>query len=224
MSLPDTDPDPKLTSPTTASATPASMTPGSAEAVPTDGPEEPSLLKLALELGPLLVFFLVNWRADIFAATAAFMVATVVALGLSYLKFRKLPVMPMVSAVFVIAFGALTLWLQDELFIKLKPTIVNLMFAGLLTAGLVFKRPLLKLVLGEVFHLTDDGWRLLTLRWIGFFIFLALLNEAIWRLFSTDFWVAFKVFGVMPITIAFSIAQLPLLQKYAVKNDQAPAE
>ncbi|MEO1197760.1 MAG: septation protein A [Pseudomonadota bacterium] len=182
--------------------------------------EAPSFLKLLLELGPLVVFFLANWRFDIFFATAAFMAATVIALSLSYIKFRKVPVMPLVSSVFVLVFGALTLWLQDELFIKLKPTIVNLLFAGLLTAGLAFRRPLLKLVLGEVFQLTEIGWRLLTYRWIGFFVFLAILNEVIWRSFSTDFWVSFKLFGVMPITIAFSIAQLPLLQRHQVKRDE----
>ena len=188
-----------------------------AETTETDG-EQVSGLKFLLELGPLVVFFLTNWQAGIFWATGVFMAATVIALSISYARFRKVPMMPLVSGVFVVVFGALTLWLQDELFIKLKPTIVNLMFAGLLSAGIAFRRPLLKLVLGEVFTLTDHGWHILTLRWIGFFIFLAILNEVIWRNFSTDFWVSFKVFGIMPITLVFSIAQLPLLQRYAVEK------
>lgn len=187
------------------------------ETTETNG-EQVSGLKFLLELGPLVIFFITNWQAGIFWATGVFMVATVVALSISYAKFRKVPMMPLVSGVFVVVFGALTLWLQDELFIKLKPTIVNLMFAGLLSAGIAFRRPLLKLVLGEVFSLTDRGWHVLTLRWIGFFIFLAIVNEVIWRNFSTDFWVSFKVFGIMPITLLFSLAQLPLLQRYAVEK------
>lgn len=200
---------------------------------------ENSLLKMALELGPLAVFFLTNSQAEnwgagalpffadfpqdninIMAATAAFMVATAIALSVSLAVFRTLPVMPLVSGVIVMIFGGLTLYLQDELFIKLKPTIVNCLFAGTLLIGLlVFKRPLLRIVFGTVFNIDDEGWWKLTLRWGLFFLFLAALNEIVWRFFSTDFWVAFKFFGVMPITIVFTLFQLPLIQRHSLDED-----
>lgn len=179
------------------------------------------LLKLALEMGPLAVFFLVNARADLFAATAAFMAATVISLGVSYVLFRRIPTMPLVSGVVVIVFGALTLWLQDELFIKLKPTIVNLLFASVLLGGLlVFKRPLISIVLDSVIALDEEGWRKLTWRWGLFFVFLAALNEVVWRTFSSDFWVSFKVFGVLPITLAFALMQVPLIQRHQIDPDE----
>jgi intracellular septation protein len=197
---------------------------------------EGSILKLALELGPLLTFFLVNARAGawdlgrlpflqgvaendvpIMAATGAFMLATVIALSVSLAIFRRVPVMPLVSGVIVVVFGGLTLYLQDDLFIKLKPTIVNTLFATVLLGGLVvFRKPLLGLVFAHVIQLDDEGWRKLSLRWGLFFVFLAILNEVVWRSFSTDFWVAFKVFGTMPITVLFALTQLPLLQRHAV--------
>lgn len=175
------------------------------------------LVKLALEMGPLLVFFLVNNRVGIFEGTAAFMVATVLSLGVSYALMRSIPTMPLVTAVFVLIFGGLTLWLADDLFIKLKPTIVNLMFAAILLVGLMIKRLLIKVVMESAFQLTDRGWRILTWAWIGFFIFLAALNEVVWRNTSTDFWVSFKVFGVMPITILFSFALIPVVMRHAVQ-------
>ncbi len=178
---------------------------------------EHPLLKLALETGPLVVFFLVNARVDLFAATAAFMVATVLALSLSYWFFRRIAIMPLVSGVIVIVFGGLTLVLQDELFIKLKPTIVNLLFAAVLLGALyLFRLPLLGYVLDAVIELDEAGWRKLTIRWGLFFVFLAALNEVVWRFFSTDFWVAFKLFGVMPITLAFALAQYPLIRRHQV--------
>ncbi len=174
------------------------------------------LLKLALELGPLGVFFLVNGRFGIFPGTAAFMAATVAALAVSYLMLRKLPIMPMVTAVFVLVFGGLTLLLADELFIKIKPTLVNLTFAGILTFGLVTGRIFLKLVLESVVQLTGRGWTILTRAWIGYFVFLAVLNEAVWRTLPTDSWVTFKVFGVMPMTMLFSVVSLiPVMQRHA---------
>ncbi|MFD1701469.1 septation protein A [Methylopila henanensis] len=176
------------------------------------------VLKLALELGPLVVFFIANNRADLFTATAAFMVATLVSLTASWALVRRVPVMPLVSGVVVLVFGGLTLALQDELFIKLKPTIVNLLFAGALFGGLAFGRALLAIVFDEAFQLTREGWMKLTWRWAFFFVFLAALNEVVWRTQTTDFWVAFKVWGVMPITMVFAMAQAPLLQRYA----QAP--
>ncbi|MEM0907759.1 MAG: septation protein A [Pseudomonadota bacterium] len=200
-----------------------------------------SFLKLGLELGPLLVFFLVNSRAEawslgrflpidgfapdqlaIMAATAAFMVATIVSLALSLILLGRVPVMPFISGVIVLLFGGLTLYLQDELFIKLKPTIVNLIFAAALLGGLfIFKRPLLALVFESVIQLDQQGWRTLSLRWGLFFIFLAALNEFIWRTFSTDFWVSFKVFGMMPITLIFAMSQLPLMQRHALPEESA---
>jgi intracellular septation protein len=135
-----------------------------------------------------------------------------------YALVRKLPIMPLVSGVVVVVFGGLTLFLQDELFIKLKPTIVNTMFGVVLLAGLYFRRPLLALVLDSMFTLTDEGWRKLTFRWALFFFVLAALNEIVWRTQTTDFWVSFKVFGIMPLTIVFALAQTPLLMRYEVKE------
>jgi intracellular septation protein len=175
-------------------------------------------LKLALELGPLGLFFVANQRADIFVGTGVFVVATVIALAVHYALVRKLPIMPIVSGVVVVVFGGLTLFLQDELFIKLKPTIVNTLFGLVLLGGLYFRKPLLAVVLDSMFDMSDEGWRKLTLRWALFFFVLAVLNEVVWRTQSTDFWVSFKVFGIMPLTIAFALAQTPLLMRYEVKK------
>jgi intracellular septation protein len=172
------------------------------------------LVKLALELGPLGLFFFSNQRAGIFTATGIFIVATLIALAVHYILVRKLPIMPMVSGVVVVVFGGLTLLLQDELFIKLKPTIVNSLFGITLLGGLYFRKPLLQLVLDSVFDLTEEGWRKLTFRWAIFFFVLAAINEIVWRTQTTDFWVSFKVFGIMPLTIAFALAQTPLLMRY----------
>lgn len=173
-----------------------------------------SAVKLALELGPLVVFFLANARWGIFVATAVFMVAMAIALAASYALTRHLPVMALVSAVVVVVFGGLTLILRDETFIKLKPTIVYALFGILLLGGLAFRRPLLALVFDSVFNLTHEGWRKLTRRWGLFFLALALANEIVWRTQSTDFWVAFKLFGVVPLTFIFAALQIPLLTKY----------
>lgn len=177
------------------------------------------LLKLLVEVGPLVVFFVMNARAGIFWGTGGFMVATTISLIASRILFGRVPVMPLVTGVFVLVFGGLTLWLQDEQFIKIKPTIVNALFAGALFVGLVAGHSLLKIVFGEVFRLTDEGWRKLTLRWACFFTFLALLNEVVWRSFSTDVWVSFKVFGIMPLTMIFAIAQMGLLKQYESRAD-----
>ncbi|WP_185984431.1 septation protein A [Aureimonas mangrovi] len=194
-------------------------------------PEMNPLLKLALELGPLAVFFFANSRAEwivesfpalgtlggpLFVATGLFMVATVAALAVSYALTRTLPVMPIVSGVFVLAMGALTLWLQDELFIKMKPTIVNALFAAILLGGLAMGKPLLGYVFDQAFKLDREGWSKLTLRWGLFFILLAVLNEVVWRTTSTDFWVAFKVWATMPLTIGFMMFQIPLLKRHAL--------
>jgi intracellular septation protein len=179
-------------------------------------------LKLALDIGPLLLFFVANSRFGIFAGTAVFMVAVVVALGISYALTRHWPVMPVVSAVIVLVFGGLTLILHDETFIKVKPTIIYALFGGALLVGYFFDKPLLEIVFDSVFHITDEGWRKLTLRWAVFFLFLAVLNEVVWRTQTTDFWVNAKVFGFMPLTFIFGALQVPLLMKYAV--EPAPAK
>ncbi|MFQ0813626.1 septation protein A [Brucella anthropi] len=200
--------------------------------------EVPPLLKLALELGPLLVFFFANARgesliehfpvlasigAPIFLATALFMAATVIALAISWSMTRTLPIMPLVSGIVVLVFGALTLWLHNDTFIKMKPTIVNTLFGVILLGGLFFGKSLLGYVFDSAFRLDAEGWRKLTLRWGLFFIFLAVVNEVVWRNFSTDAWVSFKVWGIMPITIVFTLLQMPLIQKHSLTEDNQSA-
>jgi intracellular septation protein len=192
------------------------------------------LLKLALELGPLLVFFFANARGQwlverfpaladiggpIFVATALFMIATAVALTASWLIMRSLPIMPLVSGVVVFIFGALTLWLHDDVFIKMKPTIVNTLFGAVLLGGLFFGKSLLGYVFDSAFHLDAEGWKKLTLRWGVFFLFLALVNEVVWRSFSTDAWVTFKVWGIMPITLIFTLSQMPLIMRHSIEEN-----
>jgi intracellular septation protein len=186
-------------------------------------PESPPLnplLKLALDLGPLVLFFVANGRYGIFAATAVFMVAVLAALLVSYAMMRRLPIMPVVTAIIVMLFGGLTLVLHDATFIKVKPTIIYGLFGAVLIGGLLFNKPLLGVVFDSLFHLSEEGWRKLTLRWAIFFFALALLNEIVWRNASTDTWVSFKVFGVLPLTLLFGALQVPLLKRYAVE----PAE
>lgn len=209
----------------------------------TEKPHMNPMLKLALDLGPLLLFFFANsrpalfepWiaplipeavatgeRAGIFVATAVFMVAIVAALAISYVMTRRLPMMPLVTAAIVVVFGGLTLFLQNETFIKLKPTIIYLLFAVTLFGGLLFRKPLLAMVFDQMFNLSDEGWRKLTIRWALFFLAMAVLNEIVWRTQSTDTWVTFKVFGVMPLTFIFAALQYPILTKYAVEpKDEA---
>jgi intracellular septation protein len=181
--------------------------------------------KLAIELGPLLVFFGANAAAGIYVATTTFMAVTLIALGVAWWRYHNVPVMPLVSGVVVLVFGTLTLYLHDDTFIKLKPTIVYLTFAAFLGAGLVLKKPVLELLLGSVFNLTEPGWRKLTARWTLFFIAMAALNEIVWRNVSTDVWVSFKAFGFLPLTSLFTLAQMPLMQRYSERshsNDTAP--
>ncbi len=173
-------------------------------------------VKLAAEVGPLAVFFIMNGRFGIFYATAAFMVATLVSLVTSRIFLKRIPVLALVTGVFVMIFGCLTIYLHDDTFIKIKPTVVNTLFAVILAAGLYFRRPVLKLALGEVLQMQEEGWRLLTVRWIGFFLFLAVLNEAIWRNFSTDTWVSFKSFGMMPLTFLFMLSQITLIMRHQI--------
>ena len=186
----------------------------------TSKPQLNPILKLVLDLGPLLVFFVANSRFGIFAATGAFMAAIVIALAVAYVLTRHLPIMPLVTAIVVVVFGTLTLVLHDELFIKVKPTIIYVLFGGVLLAGLAFGKSLLGIVFDSVFHLTQEGWRRLTLRWALFFLALAVLNEIVWRTQTTDVWVSFKVFGVVPLTFLFAALQYPLLTKYAAPEPE----
>lgn len=178
-------------------------------------PQLNPLTRLALDLGPLALFFAANARYGIFAATATFMVAVLAALAASYLLTRRLPIMPVVTAVIVVVFGALTLILHDATFIKVKPTIIYALFGAVLLGGLCFGKPLLGVVFDSLFDLTEAGWRKLTWRWAMFFFALAVLNEIVWRNASTNLWVDFKVFGVVPLTFLFAAAQAPLLKKHA---------
>lgn len=192
------------------------------------------LLKMVLELGPLLVFFFANARGEwiaervpfladiggpIFVGTACFMIATAIALSVSWILTRTLPIMPLLSGIIVLVFGALTLWLQDETFIKVKPTIINTMFGGILLIGLLFGKSFLGYVFDSAFKLDAEGWRILTFRWGMFFLIMAFVNELIWRNFSTDFWIAFKVWGNMPLSIVFTLLQLPLMQRHALPEE-----
>ncbi len=165
---------------------------------------------------------LAEMGGPIFIATGLFMAATAIALAVSWILTRKLPMMPLISGIVVLVFGALTLWLQNDTFIKVKPTIVNALFGVILLGGLYFGKSLLGYVLHAAFNLTDEGWYKLTFRWGVFFLFLAVLNEVTWRNFSTDFWVAFKVWGTMPITLIFTMAQLPLIIRYSIEDKPKP--
>jgi len=184
-------------------------------------PAKPQLnpfLKLVLDIGPLVLFFAANSRFGIFTATAAFMAAVFAALAVSYAITKHLAIMPLVTAVIVLIFGTLTLVLHNDTFIKLKPTIIYVLFGGTLVGGLVFGKSFLGILFDSVFDLTDEGWRKLTWRWAFFFFALAVLNEIVWRNFSTDVWVSFKLFGVVPLTFLFGALQYPLLTKYHAEN------
>jgi intracellular septation protein len=193
------------------------------------------LLKLILEMGPLVVFFgtytlmrlpetaqgTPDEMKRILYATVALMVATLLSLAASRIILKRIPVMPLVTGVFVMVFGSLTIYFQDPTFIKIKPTIINILFAACLAGGLLAGKLFLKIVFGEAFHLRDEGWRLLTQRWIGFFIFLAILNEIVWRNFTEQSWITYKSFGVMPLTMLFMIAQISLIVKFQVPEVSA---
>src|SRR3977135_3817862 len=172
------------------------------------------LFKLATELGPLIVFFVANAKSNLFVATGAFMVAVIVAMIASYVVTKHVPMMAIVTAVVVIVFGTLTLVLHDETFIKVKPTIVYTLFAGVLGGGLLFGRSFIAIMFDQMFNLTPQGWRSLTLRWALFFLAMAVLNEVVWRTQTTDFWVGFKAFGVIPLTMIFAMTQMPRTRRY----------
>ncbi len=175
------------------------------------------LFKLATELGPLLIFFVANAKGNLFIATGAFMVAVIVAMIASYVVTKHVPLMAIVTAVVVIVFGTLTLFLHDETFIKMKPTIVYALFAGILGGGLLFGRSFIAIMFDQMFNLTDQGWRTLTLRWALWFAAMAVLNEILWRTQTTEFWVAFKVFGMVPLTMIFALTQMSLVKRYQLE-------
>jgi intracellular septation protein len=182
----------------------------------------PSWARILVEWGPLISFFIANARGGIFWGTGVFMVATAIALAVSWTWTRKLALVPLIGAVFVAIFGGLTLWLQNDTFIKVKVTLVNLLFGAILLTGLAFGKQFLKLILGEALKMDDEGWRILTLRWGLFFFALALLNEIVWRTVSTDLWVNFKVFGILPITLLFAVSQAPLMNRHLIEPGSSP--
>ena len=177
-----------------------------------------SISKLLIDIGPLAVFFIFYSKSDLKSAIMPFMIATIIAVLFSYIMEKKIPVMPTVGAVIILVFGGLTIYFDNEVFFKMKPTIINLLFALILFCGMIVKKSLLKFILGAAIKLEDDGWIILTQRWISFFIALAILNEIVWRTQSTDLWVNFKVFGILPITFIFTMTQFPLIKKYQIED------
>lgn len=177
-----------------------------------------SITKLLIDIGPLAVFFIFYTRSDLQTAILPFMIATIIAVLFSYILEKKIPIMPTVGAVIILIFGGLTIYFDNEIFFKMKPTIINLLFAGILYGGIILNKPLLRYLLGAALKLQDEGWDILTKRWIGFFIALAIINEIIWRTQTTDIWVNFKVFGILPITFIFTLAQFSIIRKYQIED------
>ena len=177
-----------------------------------------SLYKLLIDIGPLAVFFIFYTRSGLQASILPFMVATVIAVLFSYVLEKKIPIMPTVGAGIVLLFGGLTIYFDNDIFFKMKPTIINVLFAIVLYGGILINKPLLKYLLGAALKLEEAGWKILTQRWIGFFIALAVLNEIVWRTQTTDIWVNFKVFGILPITFIFTMTQFPLIKKYQIED------
>ena len=177
-----------------------------------------SIYKLLIDIGPLAVFFIFYTRSGLQASILPLMIATVIAVLFSYILEKKIPIMPTVGAGIVLVFGGLTIYFDNEVFIKMKPTIINLVFAVILYGGMLIRKPFLKILLGAALKLEEEGWKILTYRWIGFFIALAVLNEIVWRTQSTDIWVNFKVFAILPITFIFTMTQFPLIKKYQIED------
>ena len=177
-----------------------------------------SILKPLIDIGPLAVFFVFYTRSDLKTAILPFMIATVIAVIFSYMMEKKIPIMPTVGAIIILIFGGLTIYFDNETFFKMKPTIINLLFAGILYGGIILNKSLLRYLLGAALKLQDEGWDILTKRWIGFFIALAILNEIIWRTQTTDIWVSFKVFGILPITFIFTLTQFSTIKKYHIED------
>ena len=177
-----------------------------------------SIYKLLIDIGPLAVFFIFYTRGDLKTAILPFMIATIIAVLFSYIIEKKIPIMPTAGAVIILIFGGLTIYFDNETFFKMKPTIINLLFAGILYGGIILNKSLLRYLLGAALKLQDEGWDILTKRWIGFFIALAILNEIIWRTQTTDIWVNFKVFGILPITFIFTLTQFSTIKKYQIED------
>ena len=177
-----------------------------------------SFYKLLIDIGPLAVFFIFYTRSGLQASILPLMVATVIAVLFSYILEKKIPIMPTVGAGIVLLFGGLTIYFDNDIFFKMKPTIINVLFAIILYGGILLNKPLLKYLLGAALKLEEAGWKILTQLWIGFFIALAVLNETVWRTQSTDVWVNFKVFGILPITFIFTMTQFPLIKKYQIED------
>jgi len=183
-------------------------------------PAPSPLVKLALDLGPLIIFFAAFRFFDIYTATAVFMVAVLGALALGYMRERKLSPMPLFTAVLVVVFGGLTLYLKDATFLKIKPTVLYACIGMLLLGGLMFNRLFIKYAFAQAFDLNEEGWRKLTWRWAVFFLALAGLNEVVWRNFSTSVWVDFKVWAIMPLIFLFALAQTPLVLRHDISPDE----
>ena len=177
-----------------------------------------SIFKLLIDIGPLAVFFIFYTRGDLKTAILPLMIATIIAVLFSYIIEKKIPIMPTVGAVIILIFGGLTIYFDNETFFKMKPTIINILFAGILYGGIILNKSLLRYLLGAALKLQDEGWDILTKRWIGFFIALAILNEIIWRTQTTDIWVNFKVFGILPITFIFTLTQFSTIKKYQIED------
>jgi intracellular septation protein len=172
------------------------------------------LVKLLLEFMPLGLFFIASTEYDVFVGTGILMVATVISLVTTWWLFRQVAIMAIITALTGIISGGMTLFFYDEMYVKLKPTIVSLIFASILLTGQIMHRPLFKSLLGENLHLTDEGWRILTWLWFGYFLFITGLNEYVWRNYSTEFWVAFKAFALMPMTVLYALPQMIYLKRY----------
>lgn len=181
----------------------------------------PQIRRLLLDLGPLLIFFAGFKYLGIFGATAAFMVAVLIALAVGWLVEKKISPMPLVTAILVVIFGGLTLYLRNDIFIKMKPTVLYAFFGGTLIGGLGFNRLFIKYVFAQAFELDETGWRQLTWRWGLFFLLLAVLNEMVWRNASTDTWVAFKVWGIIPLIFLFALAQTPFVMKHHIEPEKS---
>ena len=177
-----------------------------------------SLYKLLIDIGPLAIFFIFYIRSDLQTAIIPFMIATIIAVIFSYIIEKKIPIMPTVGAIIILIFGGLTIYFDNEVFFKMKPTIINLLFAAILYGGVILNKPLLKYLLGAALKLEDAGWSILTKRWISFFIALAIINEIVWRTQSTDIWVNFKVFGILPLTFIFTLTQFSIIKKYQIEE------
>ena len=178
-----------------------------------------SFIKLFIDIGPLAVFFIYyKISGDLIDAILPLMLATVISVVISYILEKKIPIMPTLGAGIVIIFGGLTIIFDNKIFIFMKPTIINIIFAAILYGGIILKKPLLKYLLGSALKLEEEGWAILTQRWAAFFIALAVLNEIVWRTMSEEFWVSFKVFGILPITFIFTMTQFPLIKKYQIED------